>query len=78
MTNGSRNEVSDANQIEHLALCGSLRTLTLEGNPIEYIPNLESKNVPDESRLIISEILPQLTVLDDAPIRLQERTSELS
>ncbi|CAF5129167.1 unnamed protein product, partial [Rotaria sp. Silwood1] len=52
------NLVDDLRQVEFLALCPSLNSLTLEGNPIN--------NHPDY-RIEIIQRLPRLQTLDDIP-----------
>ncbi|CAF0722095.1 unnamed protein product [Adineta steineri] len=50
------NLIDDLHQVEFLALCSSLETLTLEGNPI---------NNHDDYRAEIIHRLPRLQILDD-------------
>ncbi|KAM4723101.1 leucine-rich repeat-containing protein 56 [Rhinophrynus dorsalis] len=55
-------------ELQYLALCNNLTTLTLEGNPICARPSPEATESPDYNyRAEVRNIIPQLRILDDAP-----------
>jgi hypothetical protein len=72
-----RNEISQVEQIEHLALCTELRDLTLEGNPLQF-PELQGVEDEEQQQWIarncIMKILTQLDVLDDIAVVSQGET----
>uniref|UniRef100_A0AAQ5XF27 Leucine rich repeat containing 56 n=1 Tax=Amphiprion ocellaris TaxID=80972 RepID=A0AAQ5XF27_AMPOC len=59
------NDVDDLVQVQYLGLCSTLRTLTLEGNPVCLRPNPTSTQIADYSyRAAVRELVPQLRYLD--------------
>ncbi|KAI8851207.1 hypothetical protein BC829DRAFT_128841 [Chytridium lagenaria] len=69
------NNISDINQIDHLSLCTSLQSLTLEGNPITTVHEentLESTLSKTFLRTAIWNAVPHLQVLDDEPLHRDE------
>uniref|UniRef100_A0A3Q3KYN2 Leucine rich repeat containing 56 n=2 Tax=Mastacembelus armatus TaxID=205130 RepID=A0A3Q3KYN2_9TELE len=65
------NDVDDLVQVQYLGLCGELRTLTLEGNPVCVRPNPTATQTADYSyRVSVRELVPQLHYLDD--VRVEE------
>ncbi|XP_065070713.1 leucine-rich repeat-containing protein 56-like [Rhopilema esculentum] len=64
------NNVSDIAQVEFLAFCSRLASLTLMGNPVEQAPH-PGANPQDlkfyDYRAAVSRAVPQLRILDDEP-----------
>ncbi|CAF0792087.1 unnamed protein product [Didymodactylos carnosus] len=72
------NIVDDLRQVEFLALCPKLRSLSLEGNPVcsEPQPDLEQENY--DYRAEILKRLPKIEILDDEKTTKDaRRTKEL-
>ncbi|XP_071831351.1 uncharacterized protein [Apostichopus japonicus] len=64
------NNIEDVAQVEFLGLCGKLKTLTLEGNPVCLAPKLDYDKNTDgdfDYRGAVHKAIPQLTILDDEP-----------
>ncbi|KAI5626869.1 leucine-rich repeat-containing protein 56, partial [Silurus asotus] len=62
------NNVDDLVQVQYLGLCGKLKTLTLEGNPVCTCPRPGALQVSEYSyRSAVRKLIPQLQVLDDVP-----------
>ncbi|XP_016097451.1 leucine-rich repeat-containing protein 56 isoform X2 [Sinocyclocheilus grahami] len=63
------NEVEDQAQLWYLGRCVTLRTLSLEGNPVCTCPAPGASEVSGYSyRSAVRELIPQLIFLDDAPV----------
>ncbi|XP_051916042.1 leucine-rich repeat-containing protein 56 isoform X1 [Hippocampus zosterae] len=62
------NDVNDLIQIQYLRLCGKLQTLTLEGNPVCLQPNPTTTQIDYNYRETVSELVPQLSYLDNARV----------
>ncbi|CAH2325318.1 leucine-rich repeat-containing 56 isoform X1 [Pelobates cultripes] len=63
------NNLDHIRELQYLALCTNLTTLTLEGNPICVRPNLQVTDVQDYNyRKVVKNIIPHLQILDDVPI----------
>ncbi|TSK45870.1 Leucine-rich repeat-containing protein 56 [Bagarius yarrelli] len=62
------NDVDDLVQVQYLGLCGKLKTLTLEGNPVCTCPHPGALEVSKYNyRSAVRNLIPQLQVLDDVP-----------
>ncbi|XP_068022783.1 leucine-rich repeat-containing protein 56 [Melanerpes formicivorus] len=62
------NHIEDINQMQYLGLCGKLRCLTVEGNPICLRPTAEAAEEPGYNyRAAIRKLIPHLEYLDAAP-----------
>uniref|UniRef100_UPI0037E8F433 leucine-rich repeat-containing protein 56 n=1 Tax=Semicossyphus pulcher TaxID=241346 RepID=UPI0037E8F433 len=69
------NDVDDLVQVQYLGLCDSLRTLTLEGNPVCVRPNPTAIQTADYSyRAAVRELIPQLRCLDDLKVEEEGRS----
>ncbi|KAF7702251.1 leucine-rich repeat-containing protein 56 isoform X1 [Silurus meridionalis] len=67
------NNVDDLVQVQYLGLCGKLKTLTLEGNPVCTCPRPGALQVSEYSyRSAVRKLIPQLQVLDDVPAEEEE------
>ncbi|KAG7324371.1 hypothetical protein KOW79_012387 [Hemibagrus wyckioides] len=67
------NDVDDLVQVQYLGLCGKLKTLTLEGNPICTCPHPGASQVSEYNyRSAVRKLIPQLQVLDDVPAEDEE------
>ncbi|XP_053497547.1 leucine-rich repeat-containing protein 56 isoform X1 [Ictalurus furcatus] len=69
------NDVDDLVQVQYLGLCGKLKTLTLEGNPVYTCPRPGASQVQVSEynyRSAVRKLIPQLQVLDDAPAEEEE------
>ncbi|XP_051808590.1 leucine-rich repeat-containing protein 56 [Acanthochromis polyacanthus] len=72
------NDVDDLVQVQYLGLCSTLRTLTLEGNPLCLRPNPTSSQMADYSyRAAVRELVPQLRYLDGKRVE-EDRLSSCS
>ncbi|KAM5138652.1 leucine-rich repeat-containing protein 56 [Mantella aurantiaca] len=62
------NNVDQISELQYLALCSNLTTLSIEGNPVCVRPNPEGTMHTDYNyRVVIKKIIPQIQYLDDAP-----------
>ncbi|XP_077315188.1 leucine-rich repeat-containing protein 56 isoform X3 [Lithobates pipiens] len=62
------NNIDQISELQYLALCSNLRTLTIEGNSVCVRPSPEGTTAADYNyRGVIKKIIPQLQYLDDAP-----------
>ncbi|XP_069594958.1 leucine-rich repeat-containing protein 56 [Ranitomeya imitator] len=62
------NNLEHISELQYLALCTQLTTLTVEGNPICARPSPEDNESSEyDYRLVVRRMIPQLQVLDDAP-----------
>ncbi|XP_075422897.1 leucine-rich repeat-containing protein 56 isoform X2 [Ascaphus truei] len=62
------NNLEHVCQLQYLALCSNLTTLTLEGNPICARPSPEAAESPDYNyRSEVWSLIPHLRFLDDSP-----------
>ncbi|CAJ0933435.1 unnamed protein product [Ranitomeya imitator] len=62
------NNLENISELQYLALCTQLTTLTVEGNPICARPSPEDNESSEyDYRLVVRRMIPQLQVLDDAP-----------
>ncbi|KAG8438053.1 hypothetical protein GDO86_008656 [Hymenochirus boettgeri] len=62
------NNVDELMELQYLALCSKLGTLTLEGNPICTQPSPEAnKSIDYNYRSEVRNLIPHLRFLDDAP-----------
>ncbi|KAB5565531.1 hypothetical protein PHYPO_G00242670 [Pangasianodon hypophthalmus] len=67
------NDVDDLVQVQYLGLCGKLKTLTLEGNPVCTCPHPGASQVSEYNyRSAVRKLIPQLQVLDDTPAEEEE------
>ncbi|XP_036431667.1 leucine-rich repeat-containing protein 56 [Colossoma macropomum] len=67
------NSVDDLVQVQYLGLCGQLRTLSLEGNPVCTCPHPGTSEVSEYNyRSAVRKLIPQLHYLDDAPAENEE------
>ncbi|XP_026872155.2 leucine-rich repeat-containing protein 56 isoform X2 [Electrophorus electricus] len=69
------NDVDDLVQVQYLGLCGQLRALSLEGNPVCTSPHPGAVEVPDyryNYRSVVRKLVPQLRYLDDVPTEEEE------
>ncbi|XP_071954977.1 leucine-rich repeat-containing protein 56-like [Antedon mediterranea] len=65
------NCLDDTVQVEFLALCSNLKTLTLEGNPLCIKPSPDHiKDTRYDYRAMVKRCIPHLEVLDDDPLSL--------
>ncbi|KAJ3597194.1 hypothetical protein NHX12_003594 [Muraenolepis orangiensis] len=65
------NDVDDLVQVQNLALCSQLHTLSLEGNPVCALPHpTASQGLEYSYRVAVRELVPQLRYLDD--VRVEE------
>ena len=62
-----RNLIEDATQLEYLAPCQALRILSLASNPV--VASLASNNSISAYRKHISNLLPDVSILDGIPLR---------
>uniref|UniRef100_A0A8C5N595 Leucine rich repeat containing 56 n=1 Tax=Leptobrachium leishanense TaxID=445787 RepID=A0A8C5N595_9ANUR len=63
------NNLDHLRELQYLALCTSLTTLILEGNPVCTQPNPEVPETQDYNyRIAVRNIIPQLQILDEVPI----------
>ncbi|XP_019640000.1 PREDICTED: leucine-rich repeat-containing protein 56-like isoform X2 [Branchiostoma belcheri] len=63
------NNIDDVAQVEFLALCPKLTTMTLEGNPVCLAPNPDAENNDMyDYRGTIKQSVPTLLYLDDEPL----------
>ncbi|KAI8914414.1 hypothetical protein EDD86DRAFT_199292 [Gorgonomyces haynaldii] len=72
------NDITELEQIEYLGLVGSLQCVTLEGNPLsfEMAVDMDEDKIQEHARQKIVELLPQIKVLDDVPIKKEESVQE--
>ncbi|XP_073514736.1 leucine-rich repeat-containing protein 56 isoform X3 [Phyllobates terribilis] len=62
------NNLENINELQYLALCSQLTTLTVEGNPICARPSPDDTESSDyDYRVVVRRMIPQLKYLDDAP-----------
>ncbi|XP_018620938.2 leucine-rich repeat-containing protein 56 [Scleropages formosus] len=62
------NSVDDLSQVQYLGLCGSLRALTLDGNPMCARPHPDAPQTELYCyRSAVRQLLPRLHYLDDVP-----------
>ncbi|KAM8940215.1 leucine-rich repeat-containing protein 56 [Pelodytes ibericus] len=62
------NNLEHISELQYLALCMNLTTLTLEGNPICVRPSSEATESSDYNyRSVVRNIIPHLHILDDVP-----------
>ncbi|XP_040184540.1 leucine-rich repeat-containing protein 56 isoform X2 [Rana temporaria] len=62
------NNIDQISELQYLALCSNLTTLTIEGNPVCGRPSPEGTTPADYNyRVVIKKIIPQIQYLDDAP-----------
>ncbi|XP_075693062.1 leucine-rich repeat-containing protein 56 [Rhinoderma darwinii] len=62
------NSLDNISELQYLALCNKLTTLTVEGNPICVRPSPEDTEFLDYSyRVVVRRMIPQLQYLDDVP-----------
>ncbi|XP_076861838.1 leucine-rich repeat-containing protein 56 isoform X2 [Brachyhypopomus gauderio] len=69
------NNVDDLVQVQYLGLCGQLRALSLEGNPVCMSPLPGAVEGPDyryNYRSAVRRLIPQLRFLDDVPAEEEE------
>ncbi|KAK3526610.1 hypothetical protein QTP70_030751 [Hemibagrus guttatus] len=67
------NDVDDLVQVQYLGLCGKLKTLTLEGNPICTCPHPGAPQASEYNyRCAVRKLIPQLQILDDVPAEDEE------
>ncbi|XP_053345628.1 leucine-rich repeat-containing protein 56 [Clarias gariepinus] len=67
------NDVDDLVQVQYLGLCGKLKILTLEGNPVCICPRPGASQVSEYNyRSAVRKLIPQLQILDDAPAEDEE------
>ncbi|XP_047189452.1 leucine-rich repeat-containing protein 56 isoform X3 [Scophthalmus maximus] len=67
------NDVDNLVQVQYLALCGQLQTLTLEGNPVCVRPTPTATQTGDyRYRAAVRELVPQLHYLDDTRVEEDE------
>ncbi|KAF5903335.1 leucine-rich repeat-containing protein 56 isoform X1 [Clarias magur] len=67
------NDVDDLVQVQYLGLCGKLKILTLEGNPVCICPRPGAPQVSEYNyRSAVWKLIPQLQILDDAPAEDEE------
>ncbi|XP_062857361.1 leucine-rich repeat-containing protein 56 isoform X2 [Trichomycterus rosablanca] len=67
------NDVDDLVQVQYLGLCGQLRSLTLDGNPVRTCLHSGASQVPEYNyRSAVRKLIPQLQFLDDAPAEEEE------
>ncbi|XP_063800871.1 leucine-rich repeat-containing protein 56 isoform X2 [Pseudophryne corroboree] len=60
------NNIDHISELQYLALCSNLTSLTIEGNPICVQPSPEDSEYPDyDYRAIARRMIPQLRYLDD-------------
>ncbi|XP_075043913.1 leucine-rich repeat-containing protein 56 isoform X2 [Mixophyes fleayi] len=60
------NNIDHISELQYLALCSNLTTLTVEGNPICARPSPEDTESPDYNyRAVATSMIPQLRYLDD-------------
>ncbi|CAL8291402.1 unnamed protein product [Boreogadus saida] len=65
------NDVDDLVQVQNLAFCGQLHTLSLQGNPVCVRPHPGASQGSEYSyRVAVRELVPQLRYLDD--VRVEE------
>uniref|UniRef100_A0A8C5C6V3 Leucine-rich repeat-containing protein 56 n=1 Tax=Gadus morhua TaxID=8049 RepID=A0A8C5C6V3_GADMO len=66
------NDVDDLVQVQNLAFCSQLHTLSLQGNPVCVRPHPGASQVGSEYsyRVAVRELVPQLRYLDD--VRVEE------
>ncbi|CAL8260473.1 unnamed protein product [Merluccius merluccius] len=65
------NDVDDWVQVQNLALCSQLHTLSLEGNPVCACPHpAAGQGLEYSYRVAVRELVPQLRYLDD--VRVEE------
>nr|DBA17288.1 TPA: hypothetical protein GDO54_002761 [Pyxicephalus adspersus] len=63
------NNIDQIGELQYLALCSNLTTLTIEGNPVCIQPSPEDTMPADYNyQALIKKIIPQLQYLDDAPV----------
>ncbi|XP_033106142.1 leucine-rich repeat-containing protein 56-like [Anneissia japonica] len=66
------NNLDDTVQVEFLALCSNLKTLTLEGNPLCIKPSPDYKKEENDTRYdyraMVKRCIPHLEVLDEDPL----------
>ncbi|GAA6093012.1 leucine-rich repeat-containing protein 56 [Tachysurus ichikawai] len=67
------NDVDDLVQVQYLGLCGNLKNLTLEGNPVCTCPNPGASQVTEYNyRSAVRKLIPHLQILDDVPAEDEE------
>ncbi|XP_030646479.1 leucine-rich repeat-containing protein 56 [Chanos chanos] len=76
------NNVDDLVQVQFLGLCGRLRTLNLEGNPVCIRPHPSAtESVEYGYRSSVRKLIPQLLYLDDVSVEEEDtrvcKTSEM-
>lgn len=63
------NNLENISELQYLALCSKLTTLTVEGNPICARPSPEDVESPDYNyHVVVKSMIPQLQYLDDVPV----------
>eukprot|EP01137_Pigoraptor_chileana_P014598 Opistho-2@69424 len=75
------NNVDDISQVEFLALCPSLTSLTIDSNPLTSSPKPAgvppspsySPGAPYDYQAVVCKLLPRLQFLDDEPVNGHER-----
>ncbi|XP_018411537.1 PREDICTED: leucine-rich repeat-containing protein 56 [Nanorana parkeri] len=62
------NNIDQISELQYLALCSNLTTLTIEGNPVCVQPSPEETTPADYNyRVVIKKTIPQIQYLDDVP-----------